>query len=161
MSQEAYIRHLIDGLIPTDTPPPDYYSMMRELHAIGVNLNQIARKANVLNAIDAARYDKSVAALNNAVVKITNAVMLPRKGWLGKVLIYTENPDKTENPTYFEKQGMTTAQGQRLTDVIDYASQTRKTQITDENAEILRHYVTGINCSPDTARDEMIAAKRI
>jgi hypothetical protein len=79
LSQEAYIRHLIDGLVPTDAPPPDYYSMMRELHAIGTNLNQIARKANALNAIDAARYDESVAALNKAVVKITNAVMLPRK----------------------------------------------------------------------------------
>jgi hypothetical protein len=82
------------------------------------------------------------------------------KGWLGKVLIYTENPEKTEKPAYFEKQGMTTAQAQGLTDVIDYAAQSRKTQITDENAEILRHYVTGINCSPDTARDEMLAAKR-
>jgi peptide subunit release factor 1 (eRF1) len=79
VSRENYLRHLIDGLIPTDAPPPDYYSMMRELHAIGTNLNQIARKANVLNAIDAARYDENVAALNNAVVKITNAVMLPRK----------------------------------------------------------------------------------
>ena len=82
------------------------------------------------------------------------------KGWLGKVIVYTENPDKTENPDYFEKQGMTAAQAQGLSDVIDYASQSSKTQITDENAEILRHYVTGINCSPDTARDEMMAAKK-
>lgn len=82
------------------------------------------------------------------------------KGWLGKVIVYTENPDKTENPAYFEKQGMTAEQAQGLSDVIDYASQTRKTQISDENAEILRHYVTGINCQPDTARDEMMATKK-
>ncbi|MCL1829774.1 MAG: relaxase/mobilization nuclease domain-containing protein [Oscillospiraceae bacterium] len=82
------------------------------------------------------------------------------KGWLGKVVVYAENPDKTENPAYFEKQGMTAEQTQGLSDVIDYASQTRKTQLTDENAEILRHYVTGINCQPDTARDEMMAAKK-
>lgn len=82
------------------------------------------------------------------------------KGWLGKVIVYTENPDKTENPAYYEKQGMTVAQTQGLSDVIGYASQTRKTQLTDENAEILRHYVTGINCQPETARDEMIAAKK-
>jgi hypothetical protein len=79
LSQEAYIRHIINGLVPTDAPPPDYYSMMRELHAIGGNLNQIARKANVLGAIDAKRYDESVAALNRAVTCITNAVMLPRR----------------------------------------------------------------------------------
>jgi hypothetical protein len=82
------------------------------------------------------------------------------KGWLGKVIIYTENPDKTENPAYFEKQGMTAAQTQGLSDVIDYASQTRKTRLTDEGAEVLRHYVTGVNCAPETARDEMTAAKR-
>jgi len=79
LSQEAYIRHIINGLIPTDAPPPDYYSMMRELHAIGTNLNQIAQKAHVLNVLDVKRYDDNVAALNKAVVDITNAVMLPRK----------------------------------------------------------------------------------
>ena len=82
------------------------------------------------------------------------------KGWLGKVVVYAENPDKTENPAYFEKQGMTAQQTQGLSDVIDYASQIRKTQLTDESKEILRHYVTGINCQPDTARDEMTAAKK-
>ena len=79
LSQEAYIRQLINGLVPTDAPPPDYFSMMKELHAIGTNLNQIARKAHVLNAVDVKRYDENVAALNKAVVSITNAVMLPRK----------------------------------------------------------------------------------
>jgi len=82
------------------------------------------------------------------------------KGWLGKLVVYAENPDKTENPAYFEKQGMTEKQMQGLSDVIDYASQTRKTQLTDEKAEILRNYVTGINCQPETARDEMMAAKK-
>lgn len=79
LSREAYLRHLINGLIPTDAPPPDFYSMMRELHSIGVNLNQIAQKAHVLNALDVKRYDDNTAALNRAVVNITNAVMLPRK----------------------------------------------------------------------------------
>jgi hypothetical protein len=82
------------------------------------------------------------------------------KGWLGKVVIYAENPDKTENPDYFEKQGMTAEQTQGLSDVIDYAAQTRKTQLTDENTKILRNYVTGVNCQPETARDEMMAAKK-
>ncbi len=81
------------------------------------------------------------------------------KGWLGKLVVYAENPDKTANPAYFEKQGMTEKQTQGLSDVIDYASQTRKTQLTDEKAEILRNYVTGINCQPEIARDEMMAAK--
>ena len=52
ISRESYIRHLINNLILTAVPPPDYYTMMRELHAIGNNLNQIAQKAHVLNVIE-------------------------------------------------------------------------------------------------------------
>jgi len=79
MSKEAYVRCLITGHVPTDAPPPDYFSMMKELHYIGVNLNQISQKAHVLNVLDVKRYDDNVAMLNKAVVEIVNAVMLPRK----------------------------------------------------------------------------------
>lgn len=79
LSREGYLRHIINGLVPTDAPPPDYYSMMRELHGIGNNLNQIAQKAHVLNVLDVRRYDEAVNSLDTAILKITNAVMLPRK----------------------------------------------------------------------------------
>jgi len=79
LSRESYLRHIISGLVPTDVPPPDYYSMMRELHAIGTNLNQIAQKVHVLNVIDVKRYDENAGALNKAIIEIANAVMLPRK----------------------------------------------------------------------------------
>ena len=46
LSREAYLRHLVNGLEPQDAPPPDYYAMMRELHGIGNNLNQVARRVN-------------------------------------------------------------------------------------------------------------------
>ena len=39
LSQEAFIRSLINGYMPKELPPPDYFSMIRELHAIGSNLN--------------------------------------------------------------------------------------------------------------------------
>ena len=42
-------------------------------------------------------------------------------GWLGKVLIYVENPDKTGNPAVFEKQGMDGQEAQSLSDVVEYA----------------------------------------
>jgi len=79
LSREAYLRHLINGLVPTDAPPPDYFAMMKELRHIGVNLNQIAQKAHGLNMLDVKRYDDNAALLKKAVVEITNAVMLPRK----------------------------------------------------------------------------------
>jgi predicted DNA-binding protein len=79
LSQEAYIRHLIDGVVPNDAPPPDYFSMMKELHGIGNNLNQIAQKAHVLNVIDVQRYDENMRLFNQTVRKITNTVILPRR----------------------------------------------------------------------------------
>ena len=57
LSREAYLRHLVNGLVPQDAPPPAYYDFMRELHRIGGNLNQIAQKAHVLGVIDERRYD--------------------------------------------------------------------------------------------------------
>jgi len=51
LSQESYLRTLINGYVPKELPPPDYFSMMRELHAIGSNLNQLATKANATGHI--------------------------------------------------------------------------------------------------------------
>ena len=59
-------------------PPPDYYAMMRELHGIGNNLNQIAVKAHTLNVLDVQRYDEACRKIDTAVKKITEAVILPR-----------------------------------------------------------------------------------
>jgi hypothetical protein len=79
LSQEAYVRHLINGLVPMDKPPPEYHAMMKGLHRIGVNLNQIAQKAHITNMVDAGWFDEVAAMLNKAVVDIVNAVMLPRR----------------------------------------------------------------------------------
>ncbi len=78
LSREAYLRHLINGLVPRDAPPPDYFSMMRELHGIGNNLNQIAQKAHTLNVVDVQRYDTAVRQFEAAVRKITEAVVSPQ-----------------------------------------------------------------------------------
>lgn len=79
LSREAYLRQLINGLVPKNAPPPDYYSMMRELHQIGNNLNQIAQKAHVLNVIDVQRYDQEVRKFRQVVEQITEAVVLPER----------------------------------------------------------------------------------
>lgn len=77
LSREAYLRHLISGVVPRDAPPPDYYSMMRELHRIGNNLNQIAQKAHILNVLDVQRYDRDMRLFEDIVKRITEAVILP------------------------------------------------------------------------------------
>ena len=78
LSREAYLRHLIEGSVPREAPPPDYFSMMRELYRIGNNLNQIAQKAHVLNVMDVQRYDAAIHELEAAIKTITEAVVLPQ-----------------------------------------------------------------------------------
>lgn len=83
------------------------------------------------------------------------------KGWLGKVVIYAENPEKTANPKFYADRELTEQDGQQLSDVILYAVNSEKTQETDsEDGAPLHRFVSGINCSPDTARDEMLAVKK-
>lgn len=79
LSREAYLRQLISGVVPRNAPPSDYYAMMKELHKIGNNLNQIAQKAHALNAIDVQRYDKEMLKFHEAVRIIIEAVVLPEK----------------------------------------------------------------------------------
>lgn len=79
LNREAYLRQIIQGIVPKDAPSPDYYSMMRELHKIGNNLNQIAQKAHTLNVIDVQRYDEALRQYERTVKKITEAVLLPEQ----------------------------------------------------------------------------------
>ena len=67
LSQESYLRSLINGYVPKELPPPDYFSMMRELHAIGSNLNQLAAKANAIGHIDKAVFQYEANRLRKAV----------------------------------------------------------------------------------------------
>ena len=79
LSREAYLRHIIDGAVPRESPPPNYFLFMRELHNVGNNLNQIARKAHVLNVLDVKRYDDSCQRLEKLCRDVTEAVILPAK----------------------------------------------------------------------------------
>jgi hypothetical protein len=68
------------------------------------------------------------------------------KGRLDKVVNYAKNLDKTAASVYSKNE----LQG--LGDVMDYTMQDHKTE--------QRLYVTGINCDPETARDQMVLTKR-
>lgn len=68
------------------------------------------------------------------------------KGWIGQVVYYVENPAKTENPDF------SGADIQGLRDVMNYATQDYKTE--------KQFYVSGINCMPETARQQMMMTKK-
>ena len=78
-SQERYLRTLINGYIPKELPSSDYHAMIKELRAIGNNLNQIAARANVTSHIDRIIFQLEADRLRQAVLDIQAAVTLPKK----------------------------------------------------------------------------------
>ena len=68
------------------------------------------------------------------------------RGRLDSPLRYAVNPNKTGNPNYTE------AEWQSLSDVMKYATNDDKTE--------QQFFVSGINCDPSTAREEMQIVKR-
>jgi hypothetical protein len=77
LPKTSYIRHLINGLSPKEAPPADYYKMMRELYAMGNNLNQLAAVAHTLGWVQSERLNAAVEALSQLVLSITHEMMLP------------------------------------------------------------------------------------
>ena len=92
------------------------------------------------------------------------------KGWIGKVINYAENPDKTKenNERQIAENQLQSTQG--LEDEITYAVNAEKTrlrqsesmerELVGESEELMEQYVSGVNCAPTTAREEMIAVKK-
>lgn len=78
------------------------------------------------------------------------------EGWLGKILIYAENPEKTNNPSYYDTGETSADEREGLKDVIDYAMRNNATVSEDT----MQRFVSGVNCSPLTARTEMLAVKK-
>lgn len=78
------------------------------------------------------------------------------KGWLGKVVLYVEDPEKISDPKRYEERGSST---QDLDDVIRYAVDQEKTTLPEE-IPYRQRLVSGVNCNPATARQEMLAVKR-
>lgn len=53
ITETAVIRILLRGYEPREKPDTRFYEAMRELSAIGNNINQLAVKANALGFVDA------------------------------------------------------------------------------------------------------------
>ena len=77
LSQETYIRTLLDGYAPKELPSPDYHSMMRELNAIGNSINQIEARANATGFFLAEEYAMYMQEFRRTALAIQRAVTQP------------------------------------------------------------------------------------
>ena len=71
-SYSDYVRKLIMKAELKEKPDYEFYNVMKELTKIGINLNQLAKKANTLNFIDKDEYKKQVDDWKNFSDKIKN-----------------------------------------------------------------------------------------
>ena len=63
MSREAFIRQVLGGAEIKAKPPADFYKLIVEVRKVGSNLNQLVKRAQVLDFID-------TPALQNVMAEI-------------------------------------------------------------------------------------------
>ena len=78
MNRSEYLRTLIEGKQPCEKPDEAFYEMMGEMRAIGINLNQIAAKANVLGFVDQPRYEKEAARWRQFMLAVKEKFLEPK-----------------------------------------------------------------------------------
>ena len=79
LSEAGLIRLLIKGYEPKEKPDDRFYDVMRELSAIGNNINQLAAKANTLGFIDAPMLKNEAEQWNKFQAEVERHYLCPDK----------------------------------------------------------------------------------
>lgn len=79
LSEEAYLRFLLNGHAPKETPPLEYHRLIRELNAVGNNLHQIAARANATGFFLKEDYALNYRRLMEKVLEIQAVVTQPER----------------------------------------------------------------------------------
>ena len=79
LSEGALIRLLLKGYSPREQPDERFYDVMRELSAIGNNINQLAAKANSLGFVDAVQLSKEAERWHKFQADIEREFLRPEK----------------------------------------------------------------------------------
>lgn len=82
LSEAGLIRLLIKGYEPKEKPDDRFYDVMRELSAIGNNINQLAAKANTLGFIDAPMLKNEAEKWNKFQAEVERHYLRPDKSGL-------------------------------------------------------------------------------
>ena len=82
LSEAGVIRMLLKGYEPKEKPDDRFYDVMREMSAIGNNLNQLAAKANTLGFIDAPQLKKETEKWNKFQSAVEREFLKPDKSEL-------------------------------------------------------------------------------
>ena len=79
LSEAGLVRLLLRGYEPREKPDDRFYDVMRELSAIGNNINQLAAKANTLGFIDAPQLKKEAERWHKFQADVERVFLRPDK----------------------------------------------------------------------------------
>ena len=82
LSEAGLIRLLLKGYEPREKPDADFYETMKELSAIGNNINQLAVKANALGFADAPQLKKEAERWHKFQADMERTYLRPDKSEL-------------------------------------------------------------------------------
>ena len=82
MSESGLIRLLLKGYEPREKPDERFYDVMRELSAIGNNINQLAIKANALGFVDSQMLKNEALRWHKFQAAIEREFLRPEKSGL-------------------------------------------------------------------------------
>ena len=79
ITETAVIRILLRGYEPKEKPDERFYEAMRQLSAIGNNINQLSVKANTLGFVDAPMLKREAQRWHKFQADIERAFLRPEK----------------------------------------------------------------------------------
>ena len=79
VSEAGLIRLLLKGYEPREKPDEKFYDAMRELSAIGNNINQLAAKVNTLGFVDAPQLKKEAERWHKFQADVERTFLRPDK----------------------------------------------------------------------------------
>ena len=79
LSEAGLIRLLLRGYEPREKPDERFYDVMRELSAIGNNINQLAAKANTLGFADATQLKKEAERWHKFQADVERVFLRPNE----------------------------------------------------------------------------------
>ena len=81
-SREAFLREMVKGYRLCEKPDPEFYKIMRELSAIGNNINQLSVKANAFGFIDTQMLKSEAERWHKFQADIEREFLRPEKSGL-------------------------------------------------------------------------------
>ena len=82
LSEAALVRLLVRGYEPKERPDEKFYDVMRQISAIGNNINQLSVKENSLGFIDTQMLKSEAERLQKYQADIQRQILRPEKSGL-------------------------------------------------------------------------------